>query len=66
MMYDNYDASEYFEVLNQIRETGQMNMFGAPQFLQETFGGFERRANAVIASFIGRLTPCIGQKRCDA
>lgn len=38
MMYDNYDASEYFEVLNQIRETGQMNMFGAPQFLQETFG----------------------------
>jgi hypothetical protein len=37
-MYDNYDASEYFEVLNQIRETGQMNMFGAPKFLQETFG----------------------------
>ena len=38
MMYDNYDASEYLEVLNQIRESGKINMFGAPKVLQETFG----------------------------
>ena len=38
MMYDNYDASEYFDVLNQIRESGKINMFGAPKVLQETFG----------------------------
>ena len=37
-MYDNYDASEYFDVLNQIRESGKINMFGAPKVLQETFG----------------------------
>jgi len=27
----------YFEILNDLRESGTMNMFGAPKLLQETF-----------------------------
>ena len=29
--------SEYFETLNSLRDSGVMNMFGAPQWLEENY-----------------------------
>lgn len=30
--------SEYFDYLNELRESGETNMFGAGQYLQNEFG----------------------------
>ena len=31
------DNSEYFHILDEIRESGKMNMFGAPSWLVENY-----------------------------
>ena len=32
---DTFDVEEFFWVLDNIRESGKMNMFGAPKWLEE-------------------------------
>ena len=50
-MYDNYDASEYFFHLDQSRESGKINMFGAPRWLQDTFGLSKEEAKFVFTKW---------------
>lgn len=50
-MYDNYDASEYFSALDNLRSSGQINMFGAPRWLQDTFGLSKEEAKFVFTKW---------------
>ena len=50
-MYDNYDASEYFFHLDQLRESGKINMFGAPRWLQDNFGLDKSQAQIVFTKW---------------
>lgn len=34
----NTSSEEYFFILDALRESGQMNMFGAPKWLREEYG----------------------------
>ena len=51
-MYDNYDASEYFFHLDQLRESGKINMFGAPKWLQDNFGLSKEEAKYVFLQWV--------------
>ena len=43
--------SEYFETLNSLRDSGVMNMFGAPQWLEENFDLDRATAKAVFIAW---------------
>ena len=43
--------SDYFSSLDALRESGVMNMFGAPRWLQETFDLNRNEARAVFVSW---------------
>ena len=36
-MIDNYPTDGYFRMLDTLRESGTMNMYGAPRWLQDEF-----------------------------
>ena len=44
---DAFDVEEFFWVLDSIRESGKMNMFGAPKWLEENM-------MMIILSMIGK------------
>lgn len=44
--------SEYFEYLNELRESGETNMFGAGQYLQEEFGLNRREARDIVKQWM--------------
>lgn len=43
--------SEYFETLDSLRDSGAINMFGAPQWLQENFDLDRNTAKAVFIAW---------------
>ncbi len=45
-------TTEYFEYLDDLRESGVTNMFGAGAFLQENFGIDRREAGAVLSMWM--------------
>lgn len=47
-MYDRYDPSEYFWHLDRLRESGKINMFGAPRWLRDNFGLSKEEARYVF------------------
>ena len=47
---------DYFEFLNDLRESGQINMFGAAPVLQEVFGLGRREAQVVLANWMETFT----------
>lgn len=46
--------NEYFEYLEELRQSGETNMFGAGQYLQEEFGLDRREARAVLMEWMGK------------
>ena len=42
----------YFEFLNELRESGQINMFGAPRVLQDEFGLEKREAREIVSAWM--------------
>ena len=44
--------SEYFEFLDGLRESGEINMFGAPTVLQEVFDLGRHEARDVVAAWM--------------
>ena len=44
--------SEYFEFLDDLRESGEINMFGAPSVLQEVFDLGRYEARDIVASWM--------------
>ena len=43
--------SDYFDILDQLRASGAINMFGAPRWLEENYGLNRCDARAVFASW---------------
>jgi hypothetical protein len=42
----------YFEFLNGLRESGQINMFGAPRVLQDEFGLNKHEARDIVSAWM--------------
>lgn len=54
-MSDNFkvlDDSIFFEFLNELRESGQINMFGAAPVLADTFGMSKSQARGVLSAWM--------------
>ena len=45
------EIAGYFIELDALRESGKINMFGAPKWLQETFGLTKDRATAIFIAW---------------
>lgn len=43
---------QYFEFLNELRESGATNMFGAGPYLQEAFGLDRREARDIVIEWM--------------
>ena len=46
-----FDVEEYFEVLENLRSSGKINMFGAPRCLQDNFGLDKSQAQLVFTKW---------------
>ena len=46
------DYSEEFEYLNELRESGETNMFGAGQYLQNDFGLSKYEARDIVLAWM--------------
>jgi hypothetical protein len=44
--------SEYFKILDSLRESGEINMFGAPRVLQEMFDISKYEARDIVAAWM--------------
>ncbi len=44
--------SEYFEFLDDLRESGEINMFGAPSVLQEVFDLSKYEARDIVSAWM--------------
>ena len=49
---------EYFDFLDDLRESGRTNMFGAAPYLQEHFGISELEAKSVLLKYIQLSLEC--------
>lgn len=48
MKVDRFDLTEYFEYLDELREIGEMNMFGAAPYLEEEYALSENDARKIL------------------
>lgn len=46
------ELAEYFEYLDDLRESGETNMFGAGNYLREDYGLDRREAGAVLSAWM--------------
>tara|TARA_E500000331_G_C17140656_1_gene662588 strand:- start:333 stop:491 length:159 start_codon:yes stop_codon:yes gene_type:complete len=46
------ENKEFFEILDDLRESGQINMFGAPSVLQEMFGLSKFEARDIVSAWM--------------
>lgn len=51
-MVKKYEFEEYFEYLDQLRESGVTNMFGATPYLIEEFGVDRPTARRILAEWV--------------
>jgi hypothetical protein len=58
----NEELQSWFEVLDNIRESGAMNMFAAPRFLETECGLSRADARAVFAKWTESFTNRQGEK----
>jgi hypothetical protein len=49
----NQEYKEYFQFLNELRASGDTNMFGASPYLQAEFGLDRREARRVLSDWMG-------------
>ena len=45
------EKESYFKVLDDLRESGAINMFGAPRYLMDSFGLTKDEANATFVEW---------------
>jgi len=51
MNIDNENYKKYFMLLDLLRESGKMNMFGVPSWLVDTFDVTKKEANAIFEAW---------------
>ena len=54
MLNDTYEA--YFDILDELRESGTMNMFGAPSYLVDNYGLSKDVAKLIFNKWTERYT----------
>lgn len=47
------EYKEYFQFLNELRDSGETNMFGASPYLEAEFGLDRREARRVLSDWMG-------------
>jgi hypothetical protein len=47
------ELKEYYEFLDELRESGETNMFGAAPYLAEEFGLSKRESREVVLNWMG-------------
>ena len=52
MMELQYDISEYYSYLEELRKSGVTNMFGAGPYLQQEFGLTKQQARDILVSWM--------------
>lgn len=50
------DMEEYFEYLDDLRESGATNMYGAGAYLQEEFDIDKREARAIVQNWMSSFS----------
>lgn len=50
---DEYDHEEVADFLEELRDSGETNMFAAAPYLQKEFGFSERQAEVVLKEWMG-------------
>ena len=63
---DDADLAEHFQFLDDLRESGAINMFGAAPYLQEEFGLTKTEARVVLQAWMrsfDRDTPAAERAR---
>ena len=53
-MNEIIDYTEYFEYLDELRLSGETNMFGAGEYLQREFGLDRREARDILMTWMKR------------
>ena len=51
------DKQEYFDYLDDLRESGETNMFGAGPYLQQEFGLGRFEARDIVLQWMRNYTP---------
>mgnify|MGYP003635110320 FL=1 len=46
-----FEPAEWFPELDALQESGEMNMFGAPQWLQDNFGFSKEQSMTVFTAW---------------
>ncbi len=46
------ETKEHYEFLDELRESGKTNMFGAGSYLQDEFGMNKREARSVVLAWM--------------
>ena len=49
------NPADYFELLTEVRDSGVMNMMGAPRYLQENFGMSRQDARRTFILWVEHL-----------
>ncbi len=50
---DDQEKQEYFDYLEDLRESGETNMFGAGSYLAEEFGLTSKEASVILLEWMG-------------
>jgi len=51
-VFENYDQAEVRDYMNNLRESGAMNMFSSASYLQDYFDMSHQEANAVVREYM--------------
>lgn len=46
-----FESAEWFPELDALQESGKMNMFGAPRWLQDTYGFSKEQAQTIFKAW---------------
>jgi hypothetical protein len=47
-----FEAAEWFPELDELQESGEINMFGAPKWLRETYGFSKEQSFAIVNAWM--------------
>jgi len=52
----DHKYEEYFDFLDALRRSGQINMFGAPPYMQEVFGLKKYEARDIVSAWMASFS----------
>jgi len=55
-MNGEIDPKDYYEILDDLRESGEINMYGAPRWLEDNYGLSKKDARQVFKAWADSFT----------